>query len=218
MDALNKIVLIGGGGHCKVIVSILKEIKKYEIVGISDSQKKGNFVLGIPIKFDDKDLPQLFKNGIKNAFVSIGSVGDSSKRVEIFEFITKIGFKVPVIISPYALISEEVEIDIGTVIMSGVIINSGVKIGKNCIINTGAIIDHDCKIGDHVHIAPGVSISGFVSIGDGSHIGTGASVIDRISVGSNSIIGSGATVISDIPNFCTAVGVPAKIIKINTPN
>lgn len=213
MEIIEKIVLIGGGGHCKVIISILKEIGKFEIIGISDSFKIGSSVLGIPVKFTDEDLPQLFKSGIKNAVIAIGSTGNPSKRIEIFKSITQIGFNLPVIISPHALISEEVEVGCGTVVMSGVIINSGTKIGRNCIINTGAIIDHDCSIGDYVHIAPGVSISGYVFIDSGSHIGTGASVIDNISIGNNSIIGAGAVVIGDIPSFCTAVGVPAKIIK-----
>ncbi|WGS66032.1 acetyltransferase [Marinitoga aeolica] len=207
-----KIILVGGGGHCKVVSSIILENNDYEIVGISDIENElGKEINGIKIKYTDDQLEELYNKGIKNAIITVGSVGNSTLRIKLFNKIKSIGFYIPVIISKNAIIAKDVEIDEGTVIMPGVIINPGVKIGKNCIINTGAIIDHDCIIKDNAHIAPGVTLSGGVKVGENTHIGTGSSIIQYINIGKNSIIGAGSVVVSDIPENVKAFGVPAKI-------
>ena len=205
------IVLVGGGGHCKVVISILKKLDTFNISGISDLRENlGKEVLGIETRYTDDQLEELHDKGIKYAFVTLGSVGNPDNRIRLFEMLKQIGFEIPVIISKDAIVDESVEIDEGTVIMPGAIINPGTKIGKNCIINTGAIIDHDCMIGDHVHIAPGVTLSGSVKIGTGSHIGTGASVIHGIEIGSRVIVGAGSVVVNTVQDNKKVMGVPAK--------
>jgi len=197
--AKKKIVLIGGGGHCKVVISILKNLDNFEIVGIVDNYKEESFISGIKIIGTDDDLKDIYKSGIHNALITVGSIKDNTN--------------FPVIISPEAIVDKSVKIDEGTVIMPGSIINIDSSIGKNCIINTGAIIEHDCKIGNHCHIAPGVHISGEANIGGLSFIGIGATIIQGINIGKNVTIGAGSVVIKDIPDNIIAIGNPAKIIS-----
>jgi len=205
------IVLVGGGGHCKVVISIIKKLDTFNIIGISDLKENlGKEVLGIETRYTDDQLEELHNKGIKYAFVTLGSVGNPDNRIRLFEILKQTGFEIPAIISRDATVDESVEIDEGTVIMPGAIINAGTKIGKNCIVNTGAIIDHDCMIGDHVHIAPGVTLSGSVKIGTGSHIGTGASVIHGIEIGSRVIVGAGSVVVNTIQDNKKVMGVPAR--------
>jgi len=211
--AKKNIVLIGGGGHCKVVISILKKINNFEIAGIVDNYKLESLISGIKIIGTDDDLKDIYKSGIHNALITVGSIKDNTKRYRLFNMAREIGYKFPVIISPEAIVDESVKIDEGTVIMPGIIINIDSSIGKNCIINTGTIIEHDCKIGDHCHIAPGVHISGGVNIGKLSFIGVGATIIQGIKIGKNVIIGAGSVVIKDIPDNVIAVGNPAKIIN-----
>ena len=209
---MEKIILVGGGGHCKVVSSIILENKNYEIVGISDLEiKKGKVINGIKINYTDNQLEKIFESGVKNAIVTIGSIGNPKLRIELFEKLKDIGYTLPIIISKYSIIAKGVFVDEGTVIMPGSIINTGVKIGKNCIINTGSIIDHECEIKNNVHIAPGVTLSGNVKVGNSSHIGTGSSIIQDISIGEYSIIGAGSVVVTDIPDKVKAYGVPARI-------
>ena len=211
MSSKPEIVLVGGGGHCKVVISIIKKLDTFNITGISDLKENlGKEVLGIMTKYTDDQLEELHDKGIKYALVTLGSVGNPDNRIRLFEMLKQIGFEIPVIISKNAIVDESVEIDEGTVIMPGVIINPGTKIGKNCIINTGAIIDHDCMIGDHVHIAPGVTLSGSVKVGMGSHIGTGASAIHGIEIGSRVIVGAGSVVVNTIQDNKKVMGVPAR--------
>lgn len=210
-----KIILVGGGGHCKVIIDILEFNGYYSIAGISDiPDKKGSIISGYNIEFSDLDLERIYDKITKNAVISIGSIGDLEIRKIIYDKLKKIGFHLPKIISKQAIISKFSTISDGTVVMPGVIINSGTDIGKFCIVNTGSIIEHDCEISNNVHIAPGVTISGGVKIGETTHIGTGAIVIQGIKIGNNSVIGAGSVVVKNIGDNVVAYGNPAKVVRI----
>lgn len=208
-----KIVLIGGGGYCKVVISILKKLNNFEIVGIVDNYKAGSLINGIKVIGTDDNLRDIYKNGIYCALITIGSTKDNTKRYKLFNLAKKIGYKFPIIISPEAVVDKKVRIDKGTVVRPGCIIDVDSYIGKNCIVSTNTTIGHDCIIDDHCHIAPGVHISGFVEVGKLSFIGVGATIIQGIKIGKNVTIGAGSVVIKDIPDNVIAVGNPAKIIK-----
>jgi len=206
-----EIILLGGGGHCKVIISILKRDYSYKSIGISDLRENiGKYIYQTQILYSDEDLEELYANGVKEAFVSLGSIGNPDQRVRSFEKLKKIGFHIPVIVSKASIIDKTVSIGNGTVIMPGVIINAGSKIGENCIINTGAIIEHDCSIGNHSHIAPGVILSGTVNVGNLTHIGTGTKVIQTIQISERTIIGAGSTIVKNIDEPGLYYGTPAK--------
>lgn len=210
----NPIILVGGGGHCKVIIDIINENKEYDEIIISDmKENKDKEIMGIRIGYTDDDLSDLYNKGIKNAFVSLGNVNLTTKREELYNKLKSIGFNLPVIASNSANISKHTEINEGTLIGKNVVINPGVKIGKNCIINTGAIIEHDCVIEDNVHIAPGAILSGGVTVGDNCLIGTGARVIQSININKNTLIAAGSTVTKHINESGIYAGSPAKRIK-----
>lgn len=213
---MEKLLLIGGGGHCKVVISAIKLAGEYEIAGIIDLPENiGKSLCEVPIIGDDSDLEKFSGQGIKYCIVTVGSVGDSSTRRKLYALSKNIGFIHANVIHPTAVIDKSVKMGEGNFFSAGVIINSDARLGNNCIVNTGAIIEHDCVIGDSVHIASGVVISGGVSIGSNSHIGTGTSIIQSIAIGKNVIIGAGSNVIKNIRNNVTALGNPCAIIKIN---
>ncbi len=182
-----KIIVIGGGGHAKVIISILKKIEKFELLGFTDKERKKE-ILSIPYLGTDDVLKDYYSKEVKNAVIGLGQIKSSVVRRKIVNFVKNIGYRFPTIISPNSIVNENVVIGEGTVIMDGVVINSGSIIGDFSIINTNSSIDHDCKIGSFSHIAPGVTLSGEVEIGDNVLIGTGANVIQGIFVCNNSLI------------------------------
>lgn len=201
---MKKIILIGGGGHCRVIIDAIKRFGEFDIYGITDmSLPKGTTILGVKVIGTDDLLPELFNKGIRSVFIAVGSIGDCSIRKEIYNNLKNIGFRLPVIIHPNAVIAEGVTFGEGTFIAAGVVINPDVKIGKNVIVNTSSSIDHDCQIGDFVHITPGVTLSGGVKIGSQTHIGIGAKIIQGINIGSNCMVKAGQLVCKDIPNNTT---------------
>lgn len=206
---MEKIIIIGGGGHAKVLISILKRINIYEIVGYTDINNKDK-ILGVRYLGNDSCLSELFRKGVKNAVLGLGHLKKNKLRKRILMEIQNLNFKFPKIISNTATINEEVEIGCGTVVMDGAIINSGTKIGKFCIINTKSSIDHDCIIGDHTHIAPGVTLSGGVNIGNNVLICAGATIIQNKIIVEGTTVGAGATVINNIDEIGVYIGVPAK--------
>lgn len=194
-----KIVLVGGGGHCKVVIDAIRKSGKFNIYGIIDPNlAKGKLVLGVKVMGNDDMLKVLFKKGIINAFVSVGSIGNCEIRKRIYSNLKKNKFQLPVIIHPKSILADGIELGEGAFVAAGAVINPGAKIGKNAIINTSSSVDHDCVIGDFVHIAPGVTLSGGVIVGDETHIGAGANVIQCLKIGKRCVVGAGTTVRHDM--------------------
>ncbi len=196
-------ILYGASGHAKVIMDCLKSQGKKVTCFIDDNPNKHEF-LGLKVK-RSKSIPSDDE--------LILSIGDNRIRKKIARIISN---KFGVAIHTSAIVASTVKIGEGSVVFHGAILQSEVQVGKHCIINTGAKIDHECVIKDFVHIAPGAILCGDVSIGEGSFIGAGAVIKQCISIGKNVIIGAGAIVLDHMPDNCTVVGNPAKIIKTNT--
>ncbi|HHU17969.1 MAG TPA: acetyltransferase [Clostridiales bacterium] len=210
---MKKIVLVGGGGHCKVIIDIIRSIAEYEITGITGKHNIGQGILGIPVIGDDEILKDLRNNGVDYAFICIGAIDNIQTREKIYYRLKEIGFKIPVLIHRHAIVSPYASIEEGTCVMPGAVVNPSAYIGKNCIINTSSVIEHDCVIEDNTHISPKSVLGGGVKVGKNSHIGIGSTIIQGIKIGNNVTIGAGAVVIDDIPDNSIAVGVPARVIK-----
>jgi len=194
-----KIILIGGGGHCKVVIDAIINTGTYNIKGIIDNKMEDEVkVLGIPVIGNDVLLPELYKKGINQAFVAVGSVGDCNLRKAIYKKLKNIGFDLAIVVHHRAVVAKDVEIDEGTFIAAGAVINPGTTIGKNVIINTCASVDHDCKIGDFVHVAPGATLSGGVEVGESTHIGTGANLVQGLKIGKGCMVKAGTIVKRDL--------------------
>ena len=193
---MDKIIIIGSGGHAKTCIDIISNQNLYEICGIIDNDVGGK-ILGHTIIGKDDDLEIIFKK-FKNAVIGIGQIEDNSARINIYNELKKIGFKLPTIISKNAYVSKYAEIGEATFIMQGAILGPDTIIGKNCIINTFASIEHGVFIGDNTHISTGTLVNGDVSIGNDSFIGSGAVIRNGIKIGRNCFIKMGSIVDQDI--------------------
>lgn len=183
-----KIILIGGGGHCKSCIDIIEEENNFKIAGIIDIKDKiGQNILGYPIVGSDENLEGLTKL-YKYYFITIGQIKSPEKRINLFESIRKLGGKFPVMVSPRAYISKHAKIGEGTIIMHNAVVNVGAKIGKNCIINTGSIIEHDVIIEDHCHISTGATVNGGTVVRNGSFLGSNAVTKEYVVIKENSFI------------------------------
>jgi sugar O-acyltransferase (sialic acid O-acetyltransferase NeuD family) len=204
------IILIGSGGHAKVLAAALLATS-VEVLGLTDinPQRWGSFVCGFKVLGDDGILLQYSPRTVCLAN-GIGAMGLPVERRRVYEKYKALGFTFSSIVHPSAVISSEVELSEGVQVMAGAVIQPGVRIGENSIVNTGATVDHDCEIGPHVHLAPGVALCGGVRVGAGTHIGAGATVIQNVQIGSDSVVGAGAVVLKDFGNQRKVVGVPAR--------
>ena len=205
-------LFLGGGGYARVLIGLIRATARYEISGILDpGLKRETMVVDIPVLGGDNLLSSKFKEGITLACVGVGSVGDNSKRTRLYKTVKEIGFSVPCLIHPQAIVTEnEVIISEGVQVMAGAIIQAGSLVRENTIISNGGIIEHDCVIGKHVHICPGAVISAGVTIGDSTFIGAGATIIQGIKIGNNSVIAAGVVVINDVGDGVKVKGVPAE--------
>jgi UDP-perosamine 4-acetyltransferase len=206
---MDQVVLLGGGGHAKVIVELFRAAGCYEVAGCASKDPAAALALGIPVLGDDSRLPAIHASGVRHAFVAIG---DNRRRRRLSEEVSRIGFTLVNAISPGAILSPSVRLGAGVAVMAGVVINACSRIGNGCILNTGATVDHDCVIGNWAHIAPGTNLAGCVSVGEGAFLGVGSRAIPKISIGEWATVGAGAVVIRDLPPDVTAVGVPARIL------
>ena len=201
------VIIIGAGGHAKVIADIIYKSGD-NLIGFLDdnlANKGKEIYLGKKVIGTTKDI-EIYN---KNYFI-IG-IGNNSIRKKINN---ENNLKLYSAIHPSAIIAEDVKIGTGSVIMAGVVINPGTVIGKNCIINTSSSLDHDNLLEDYVHISPGAHLAGTVSVKEGTWICTGAIVKNNITIGKNNIIGAGGVVIKDIiEENTTYIGVPARRIK-----
>jgi UDP-perosamine 4-acetyltransferase len=203
-------VVLGAGGHAKVILDLLEQRAEVDIVGCTCGDTGGRDILGYPVLGADEALPALFASGVSCGFVALG---DNELRRKKLKLLRDIGFRLINAISCYAVISQHAILGLGIAVMPGVSINAGTVIEDGAIINTGAIVDHDCSIAECAHVCPGAALAGSVRIGQGALIGTGASVTPGCSVGEWSTVGAGAVVLGDIPARVTAMGIPAVVRK-----
>lgn len=194
---MEKIILIGFGGHAKSVIDSIEISSKYSIIGYTDVKNKQTY-RGYNWLGTDDVLEQYYNKGVTKAVISIGYVGVESAQKRIYENVKKIGFQLPVIIDPSAIVSSDVVIEEGSFIGKRSVVNSESKVGKMCIINTGAILEHENMIGDFSHISVGAILCGNVHVGRRCFIGANTTVVQNISIGDKTIIGAASTVLSDV--------------------
>ena len=207
------VLIIGAGGHGRVVLDIIRAGNKYTPVGFLDADAAllGREISGVPVLGAVNLLPRLkAQQRIRAAVVAIG---DSRVRRSYAKLVEDAGVELLTVIHPGATISATANIGRNVVIAAGACVCTDAQIGESVIINTGAVVDHECEIGVATHICPGALLAGRVRIGSGVFVGLGAKVIQCVTVGDEATIGAGAVVLSDVPPHATVVGVPARMIK-----
>jgi sugar O-acyltransferase (sialic acid O-acetyltransferase NeuD family) len=210
---LDLLVVFGGGGHARVVISILRKLKRHRILGYFDPKDNGA-VAGVPYLGSDSELgPLALEWKAFSGVLAIGQAGLGKPRYELWTRLNSAALSFPLIVSPGAIVNEGVTGGEGAVVMDGAVINTGASIGRGAIVNTNSTVEHDVALSDWVHVAPGATIAGGVSIGRFSMIGAGATVIEGIKIAADCIVGAGATVVHDLTEPGVYVGCPARRIK-----
>ena len=211
---MDKLVLIGGGGHCKSVLNSALRMNSFSEIVITDpALPKGSNILGCKVVGSDDMLPVLKHNGFDLAFITVGSLKSAALRIKLAKAAAELGFRFPVIADPTASVSKHVQIGAGTFIGCNAVINADVQIGEHCIINTGAIVEHECKVGDFTHISVGAVLCGNVCVGSDSLIGAGSTVIQGVHVGNNVIAGANSTVLADVEDNIMTYGVNKHLFR-----
>ncbi|WP_041139742.1 acetyltransferase [Beduini massiliensis] len=202
---MNELIVIGAGGHGKVVADIAYNNGYTNISFLDDYKKEIN---GYKVIGKIKDIENFDSKG----YDFIIAIGNNAVREKIQNQLKDKGCNLVTLIHESAFVSKYTEVGKGTVIMPNSVINAGSKIGEGCIINTGCTIDHDCTIQNYVHISPGAHVAGTVEIGKRTWVGIGSSIINNIKICEDCIFGAGSVVIKDIFNSGTYVGMPVRKI------
>jgi sugar O-acyltransferase (sialic acid O-acetyltransferase NeuD family) len=216
MGQPQKIVILGAGGFAREVLWVFREANgtnpQWEVLGFvdEDKSKHGEIICDLPVLggFD------WFKRGDGQKVRVLSGVGSTLTKQHLADVSKRLGLDFCSLVHPDARMSTYVSIGPGTVITAGNIITTQVSIGDHVTVNLNCTIGHDCDIGNYSTLAPGTHLSGNCRIGEGVELGTGCIVLPGITIGRWSTVGAGGVVINDLPEYSFAVGVPAKVIRI----
>ena len=210
---MKDLVIFGAGGLGRETLFQLREMNRvlpeYRLLGFADDRCVGMVVDDYPVLWDTHGLSERSAD-----LCVVIAVGNPRARRQIHSVLSRnphLSF--PTVIAPNVICSDRVHIGQGCIIGFGAVLTVDITIGDFALISNSCNIGHDARISDFVTLYPAVHISGNVTLGEGCEIGVGSSIIQGLCVGAGAILGAGCAVVRDIPPHCTAVGVPAKVIR-----
>lgn len=208
---MKKILVIGGGGHARVLLDALEAGRRWRAAGVVDpGLAAGTLVQGARVLGADDMLPRFFKKGVKHCIIAVGGASDAPLRPRLARMLAALGFKFVSVVHPRAVVSRHAVLGNGVFVAAGAVINPGARVGDHAIVNTGAVVDHDCLLGAFAHIAPGAVLAGAVSVGEAATVGAGAAVRPGITIGAGALVGAGSAVVADVPAGAVAYGNPCR--------
>ncbi|MBW8269112.1 NeuD/PglB/VioB family sugar acetyltransferase [Caldovatus aquaticus] len=208
-------MILGAGGHGKAVLDLLLALdqagpERIAVVGLVDAAvRPPAAVLGLPVLGDEEVLPALRAEGVTEAAPAIG---DNAARAAAGARLEALGFALPALVHPAAVVGRGVALGAGAVVMARAVIGPEARIGALALINTGAVVEHDCAVGEAAHVAPGAVLTGGARIGARAFVGAGAVLRPGVRVGAQAVIGAGAAVVEDVPPGARVAGVPARPI------
>lgn len=206
-------LILGAGGHGRVVLDILLQAGKFDVVGFLDNNSDihGRRIDGLPVLgLVDDFVQHACAAGVDGLLVAIG---DNGVRRGLARRIDQAGIPLLNAIHPSATLAHNATCGRNVVIAAGAVVCAHVQVGDSVILNTGCIIDHQTMIGEGAHVCPGVRVAGRVKVEPGAFIGIGATVVPKVTIGCESIVGAGAVVTDDVPALATVVGVPARVVR-----
>lgn len=204
MSKGSAIVIVGAGGHGKVVCDALQSMGEIVRGFCDDSKSRGDRVLDLPVL---GDTAWLEANPARIAL----AIGDNGRRKAVCARLEAAGSTPVVVVHAAATVASSATIAPGTVVMARAVINPDAIVGHGAIINTGAIVEHDCVVGPYAHLSPASALGGGARVGELAHVGLGAVVLPLVEVGARSIVGAGAVVNRSVPHDVVVRGVPARV-------
>ncbi len=213
MTELNKLAILGAGGHGRVVADAAQCMGWRHIEFYDDGWPNLLQCLSFPVVGTVQGFVENASQGYDGVIVAIGN---NAVRTRMLRDLQNRQFPLTTVIHPRATVSYHAQVDVASVVFAGAVVNAGAVVGMGAILNTACSVDHDCRLGIGVHVSPGAHLGGGVSVGDASWVGLGASVRHQICIGQNVMVGAGAVVVSDVPDGLTVVGNPARGVVNNS--
>ena len=213
---MSRVVIVGAGGHGREIADVVRACiaagEDLELLGFVDEDASLHGK-----RYDDAPVlgNSTWLGGKANDVQLLCGLGAPRTKAAVVPRFRELGFTWRGLIHPRAETTRTAKLGEGVILTAGVVVTNEIEIeiGDHVHLNRNSTVGHDCRVGDYVHLAPGAVLSGHVDIGMGCDIGTRACVIQGLTVGPWTVVGAGAAVVRDLPGYCTAVGVPARVLQ-----
>lgn len=205
MSTEARVVVVGAGGHAKVVMDALMSSDPALAACFADdcTERVGLELLGRRVEAAPR---QLVRAGVKFHV----AIGNNQVRQTLQWELQQQGGGALSVIHPRACVSRHAALGDGVFVAAGGVAAPSSRVGDGVIINHGAVVDHDCVVGAFTHVAPHATLGGGVSLGRFVTIGAGATVLPGVHVGDGAIIGAGAVVVRSVPSGAVFYGVPAR--------
>lgn len=217
---MKDLVIFGAGNFGRETADLVEDIngeqKQWNLLGYIDEtpEKQGSLINKYPVL---GGLAWLEKNTGHPLWL-VCAVADPRDKSHLIRALSRFPLHFANLIHPDAKLSRSVQLGSGNILCWNTFLSTDVQIGSYVTINPGCKIGHDTIIRDYTSLYWDITLAGNVLIREGCEIGSKAVIIPEKKVGRWSIVGAGAVVIHDIPEYCTAVGVPAKPVKTGDYN
>ena len=206
-EAPIRLLVIGAGGHAKVVIEAVRAAGGFDVVGVLDPAPPAPLIAGVPVVGDDDDLPRLRSEGLTAAIVALG---DNALRLKVGRRLRSLGFALPAIVHPSSFLAPSARVGSGAVVMARATVGTDTRVEDLAIVNTAATIDHDGVVGVAAHIAPGCALAGNVMVGERALVGVGSAVRPGIRIGAGAVVGAGSAVVADVLDGARVGGAPAR--------
>ncbi|GGF21047.1 acetyltransferase [Hymenobacter cavernae] len=212
---LPRLVIFGAGGLGREVLVLARQINEalpaWELAGFFDDKAPATSQIhGLPYLGSAADL-----NATREPLHVVVAVGNSRHRAAIVQQLTSPLLRFATLIHPGVACRpyQQLRIGEGSVISQGCILTTDISLGKHVLLNLGCTVGHDAVLEDFCSLMPHANVGGEAYLETGVYLGTNATVINQVRVGARTIVGAGAVAVRDLPTDCTAVGVPATVIK-----
>ncbi len=204
----SRLLVIGGGGHGRVVAETAQLSGLFERIAVIDEKA----VEGWRLPLIECYASERHIAAHPEEWCFVVAIGHAPTRRRLFSSYSLAGFRAACVIHPGASVSRSAELGEGVAVLAGAIVAAQARIGQGAIVNHNAVVEHDCHLGAFAHMAPGSVMAGGSSLGDESFLGACASIRHGIAVGSGITIGNGAAVIHSLDQPGIYVGVPARLM------
>jgi sugar O-acyltransferase (sialic acid O-acetyltransferase NeuD family) len=213
---MKDIAIVGAGGLGREVLVLLHQINEetptWNILGFYDDAPAllGQYINGFPCLGAVSAIPDT-----SDELHIVLAIGNPVVKKKVLHQLQNHHLKFATLVHPLAQPRpyQHIEFGEGTLVFQGVVLTANIRIGHHVLVYLNCTVGHDAVLEDFVSLMPGVNVAGNTVLAEGVFMGSNAAILQGLQVGQGSQIGAGAVVTKSIPEGCTAVGVPAQIIK-----
>jgi sugar O-acyltransferase (sialic acid O-acetyltransferase NeuD family) len=211
---MRDLVIYGAGGLGREVLGLVRatdpQRSRWNFLGfIDDSLRAGTQVSEYPVL---GGLDWLASRAVPTA-VAMGLASPSAKADLYAKLKENPHIVFPTFVHPLACVEPSASFAPGTMASPFCFVAVGASLGICLFLNVASQVGHDSVLGDFCSVMPSVNISGNVTIGPRTLVGAGAKILQGLSIGSDATVGIGSVVLKDVPDRCTVIGYPARVVK-----